>query len=214
METSKHSTGQNIGGQLTFLPADSHASPIQSQGNGKEPTMNATSGRKCLELLERFSRLSLWGKTLAVCLIGHGVWFSSKSKLNWKIKATRSNRLYFQLAAKTLGIRGKGFGLQPTLTATDSIGNCRESTQHTGNSLHSVTLIQHLQPTLTASEYKGSCKKRFQGSDELRGDKLSSNLRTHFNSLTHLNPSYAELYMGYPLGWTELNPSEIVSSHK
>lgn len=63
-------------------------------------------------------------------------------------------------------------------------------------------------PTLTASEWKGVSKKRFLGSPEYRADKLASYFRRSANDLTHLNPDYAEVYMGFPMGWTELDHSE------
>jgi hypothetical protein len=47
-------------------------------------------------------------------------WYSTKCKLTWKLKGTKYNRLYFQLAPSTLPTEGIGFGLLPTVVAYDS----------------------------------------------------------------------------------------------
>lgn len=65
-----------------------------------------------------------------------------------------------------------------------------------------------LWPTLTASEWKGVPKNRFYGSPTYRSDKLASRFRKQKDDMTHLNPDYAELFMGFQAGWTELKPSE------
>lgn len=61
-----------------------------------------------------------------------------------------------------------------------------------------------LLPTLTASEWKGVPKNRFYGSKTYRSDKLASRFRKHENDSPLLNPDYAELFMGYPKGHTDL----------
>ena len=62
-----------------------------------------------------------------------------------------------------------------------------------------------LWPTLTASEWKGVSRDRFYGSSTYRSDKLASRFRKQKEDLTHLNPDYAEAFMGFPTGWTVLN---------
>lgn len=48
-----------------------------------------------------------------------------------------------------------------------------------------------------------------------RGLDLNSTLRVVFPESTGIiNPSWGECYMGYPIGWTELLPSEPPSSRK
>jgi hypothetical protein len=61
-----------------------------------------------------------------------------------------------------------------------------------------------LWPTLTASEYKGVPRNRYLGSKTYRGDKLASYFRRCESDPCYLNPSYAEVYMGYPAGHTDL----------
>lgn len=63
-----------------------------------------------------------------------------------------------------------------------------------------------LLPTPTASDYKGGCLRK-------NTKKQMSNLKEHIytfsDSQTHsiyLNPDFLENLMGFPIGWTELNP--------
>jgi hypothetical protein len=61
-------------------------------------------------------------------------------------------------------------------------------------------------PTLGFNEFKGSSAKRFSGSAHFRGAKMSEGLRTCCDDPIYLNPSFAELVMMWPMGWTDLNP--------
>jgi hypothetical protein len=63
-------------------------------------------------------------------------------------------------------------------------------------------------PTICTNEYKGSGKKRFRNSEDYHGAKTSEGLRTCEEDPIYLNPSFAEMMMGYPLGWTDLEASE------
>jgi hypothetical protein len=75
-------------------------------------------------------------------------------------------------------------------------------------------LVGHLTlPTPTASEHYGSGRKRFVGSPHYRGAKTSEALRTCFSDPIYLNPSFAEMMMGFPIGWTDLRPWVIPFAH-
>jgi hypothetical protein len=63
-----------------------------------------------------------------------------------------------------------------------------------------------LWPTLVASEWRGVAKDRFWGSPTYRSDKLASRFRKTKDDMTHLNPDYAEAFIGFPMGWTVLDP--------
>ena len=67
-------------------------------------------------------------------------------------------------------------------------------------------------PTTGASEGKGSSKKRFRNSPHFRGAKTSEALRTCETDPIYLNPSFAELIMMWPVGWTDLKPLETDKS--
>lgn len=64
-------------------------------------------------------------------------------------------------------------------------------------------------PTIGANEYKGAGKKRYRGSKDFRGAKMSEGLRTSENDPIYTHPNFAEVVMGYPLGWSELTPWAI-----
>lgn len=74
----------------------------------------ATSGRKCLDSFGKFAHVGSWAKTFMGLLIGQGDWYSKRSVLIWKLKATKFNRLYFQLLPLTRHTGEIEFGLSPT----------------------------------------------------------------------------------------------------
>lgn len=120
METSKKQISLFTEDKSTSLPVDSPANLIQQQGKDLEKRMTDISGRKCLEQFERFSHVGLWAKTFGGLLIGMEGWYSTRCRLTWKMKGTKSNRLYFQLAVSTLPTEEIESGLLPTITRTDA----------------------------------------------------------------------------------------------
>lgn len=105
---------------VTFSQVDFRVNPTQQQGSDWEQQMTATSGRKCLEQFEKFNQPGLWAKMFVGLLIGMEGWYSTKCRLTWKLKATKSHRFYFQLVPSTLPTEGTGFGLLPTPVVMDS----------------------------------------------------------------------------------------------
>lgn len=69
-------------------------------------------------------------------------------------------------------------------------------------------------PTLGKNEPKGSSRKRYRDSADFRGAKMSEALRISESDPIYLHPSFAEAAMGFPIGWTELEPQETPSSRK
>ena len=107
---------------ISSLPVGSrdHANHTQLQEKGLGNKMNAISGRKCLESFGRLNRNGSWARTFSALLVGTGNWYSRRCKLTWKVKGTRYNRLYFQLAVSTLPTEDTGSGsLLKTPTAFD-----------------------------------------------------------------------------------------------
>lgn len=88
--------------------------PFSVAGNRKAREMTAISGRRCLELFGRFVPAGSWAKTFSELLIGRRDWFSSRCVLTWKMRATKSNRLYFQLVVSMPHTKGIEYGLLPT----------------------------------------------------------------------------------------------------
>jgi hypothetical protein len=105
--------------QLTFLRADSLVNHTHPQESDSVKRIRDTSGQRCLEQFERFSRPGLWAKMFAGLLIGTEGWYSTRCKLIWKLKATKSHRFYFQLVPSTLPTEGIEFGLLPTPLASN-----------------------------------------------------------------------------------------------
>ncbi len=61
-------------------------------------------------------------------------------------------------------------------------------------------------PTTGANEGKGSSKNRYLNSPDFHGAKMSEGLRTCETDPIYLNPSFAELTMMWPSGWSDLKP--------
>lgn len=61
-------------------------------------------------------------------------------------------------------------------------------------------------PTICKSEFRGAGRKRYVGSKDFRGAKMSEALRTCLADPIYLHPCFAELAMGFPITWTELAP--------
>jgi hypothetical protein len=98
-----------------------HANRTAQPESGSERKTSDTCGPKCLESFERFNHVGSWAKTFSALLIGTGDWFSTRCKLTWKLKGTKSNRLYFQLQASTLPTKETGFGLLLTPTTRKEV---------------------------------------------------------------------------------------------
>ena len=167
--------------------------------------MTATSGRKCLELFGNYARAGLWAKTFSALLIGTGGWYSTKCRLTWKLKGTKYNRMYFQLAPSTLRTGATEFGLLPTVTAMDSTGATAnmKSTQVKEGSMHSVTLSRAMAagmlPTPMSQDGQNSTAPASQaGRDTLPGMVAAT------GTTSQLNPRFVLEMMGFPPDWTEL----------
>ena len=93
----------------------SHASHSVTQDEEKVRQMTAISGRTCFELYKTSSQT---GSSLKMCvglLLGTTAWYSSRCALTWKAKATKSNRLLFQLSPSMLRTAETESGLLPTV---------------------------------------------------------------------------------------------------
>ena len=80
----------------------------------KEPKMTAICGPKCSELFGLFDPVGSWARTFTGLLVGRTGWYSNRCALTWKRKATKSSRMYFQLAVSALHTKDTGHGLLPT----------------------------------------------------------------------------------------------------
>nr|WP_261386051.1 hypothetical protein [Parabacteroides distasonis] len=179
METLTKSKQQNTGDMLTLWPEDFLANRSVMPGCNKGRKIHAFYGRKCIELYENVDRPGLLLKMFSDLLVTQTDWSSNKCVLIWKVKATKYNRLLFQLRVKTLFKKGSEFGLLPALTASEAqrIKLRRES------------ILKH--------------------SDKRKSNYLTAHIsRAGFNP-SDITPKWMEWFMGYPIGWTELTPSEM-----
>ena len=146
---------------------------------------------------------------LARMLLESSIWHSTQRYLTWRAAVTPQGRLLYQLVPSEPSTGETEFSLLPTLTAADRYTGNFKTTQAKPGCRHSLRIAQALNwnmwPTLTASEWKGVSRSRFYGSTTYRADKLASRFREQKEDLTHINPDYAEAYMGFLMGWTELS---------
>ena len=136
--TSQKQTSLFTEEQLKSSPGGFPASRTQQQGSDLEKKMNATCGRKCLEQYEKFNHVGSWAKTFSALLIGMEGWYSRRCKLTWKLKGTKSNRMYFQLRPLALPTEEIGFGLWPTPRASMSDKGMVLERVKTGNHRHNL----------------------------------------------------------------------------
>ena len=156
METSQKQTSLFTEEKLTSSQGDFLANRTAQQENDSARKMLDTSGRKCLEQYGRLRQHTSWGKTFMGLLIGMGGWSLTRCNLTWKLKGTKSNRLYFQLAVSEHPTKGTESGLLPTVTAMSDAEAKMKSTQQKTGSKHSVGLgsamVMGLLPTPMACE--------------------------------------------------------------
>jgi hypothetical protein len=105
--------------ELTYSPAGFPASLSAPLDSERERMMTATSGRRCLERFEKLRQPTSWAKTLTAFLLGRTDWYSRPCALTWKMKVTRSQRIAFQLVARTHRTKGIDGGLLATPNTMD-----------------------------------------------------------------------------------------------
>src|SRR5678815_2793207 len=86
------------------------------------------SGYTALRRFEMFNRTTVFSKTFPALLIGQKGWYSKKCNLIWKLRATKCNRLYFQLQASVPRTEEIGCGLLPT-AQTQGLKVCNQKGQ-------------------------------------------------------------------------------------
>jgi len=109
------------------------------------------------------------------------------------------------LALATSGIES---GSLPTLTLCGNY-NRKGASKTSGDGI--ITALNRMLPTLTARDYKSdSCGPEYrQARDAMT---MGKTLPWTLGGL--LNPRWCEGFMGYPIGWTELDALETPSSRK
>lgn len=199
--------------KLTSLPEDSLVNHTHRQGNKREKQITATSGRRCLEQLDKFSQVGSLAKTFLAFLIGKGEWYSTKSKLIWKVQGlSYCHLVYCRLVAKTLRTAGKDFGLWPTVILLptpksteidETLEQWEKRRQNPKAKMMgpSLTVVAKMLPTPMKDDYKGR-----QKTENWVGNDLCSVLQPINNNgkISQLNPRFVAEMMGYPPNWLEL----------
>ena len=99
-----------------------------------------------------------------------------------------------------------GLSLPTPRSCSAMAAQITENTANAKNPNLETVLARLFLPTIGANEGKGASKNRYLGSPDFRGAKMCEGLRTCETDPIYLNPSFAELTMMWPLGWTDLKP--------
>ena len=203
MTTSPRSREQSSD-QLTLPLPGFHASHTVLPGSNEAIAMTVHSGRSWLGLLPQPDQPTSWLRTL----LTSERWCSTISTMTWKPRVTPSGRQLFRLALSMRRIDETGCGLWPTLTVH---GNNQAPKEGTDRGIGLTTFLR----TLVASESKASANESIDAIKARGGTiMLSHQLRELFPTLTAqdgknnggpLHPEFAEWFMGFPVGWTDLD---------
>lgn len=200
--------------QLSLFAGDSLVSHSVSPGSNSAQKMTAHSGRKCCESYAKW----LPDGSLARMFLESSRWNSTKCYLTWKGKATPAGRLYFQLVPSMPTIAETESGLWPTPNA--GLGERGSSVNMAikamkGEKRPSGATIQKdlgsmvkLYPTPTAHISKEGA---FPSEYNRNTPTLTSVATQEDNKPPQsgsLNPTWVEWLMGFPIGHTDLKPSE------
>ena len=173
--------------QLTLFPADSPASPFPWLESKRERKTIVTSGRRCSELSESCARAALSVRTyLESSRLPPGRW----SRI-WSVKAITSSCLILKLRVSELGTGGQdaflwGSTIYPTMKSSDSKGTGPMGSRSAEHDLQRKNLKGCVL-------YATPC----------RGDVTGTDVNGQ------LNPEWAEWLMGFPAGWSALEPSAM-----
>ena len=231
--------------QLPLFQEDSLANPSPLREREREQTMIATSGMRCYELFRVVNPPGLLAKMLKGLLTSKTAWYSDRCKMIWKERASKSNVLLFQLVASVRGINETESGLLDAMYPTPRALEIDEKIEtwrarmkkivQKGGKLPSVNLSMTVKmyPTPTA----GNCMDVFQPPEYVEqnttgwtvtrkgtGTKFGAKLNDVVHKMTpqpggRLNPNFVEFLMGYPMNYTQIEPteskhSETQSCHK
>lgn len=200
MTTSKRLGGGHSMEQLTLFAEGTPASLLAPLDFAAVQKMKGTSGQRCLELYATAGHDGSLPKMLLDTLAS----VSTKLPHRWKLKASPSGRLLFQLAPSARRTGATGYGFLPTPKAS----RANRSGEGFGQ-----TLTEALLPTPAASDSKGASRDRYNGSPKSHGN-LREVLRSGPTDGIYPNPDFVAWMMGYPIAWLGLKRSATPSSRK
>lgn len=194
--------------------------------------MTALSGLRCFESWEKFSQLGSLAKTL----LASSIWHSPSVYLTWRASVTRSKCLIFRLVESEPPTDAIASGLLPTPTAQEygsgQNGQRGDGTtfKQAGKPSLSTMARRNLIPTPTTGDSEASGSRNTASSNAHAGISLKDWARqdggkgrliptpdancwkggkpdqrkSQLNG--RLNPRFVEQMMGFPTGWTDLEP--------
>jgi len=187
---------------LTWCQEDSHAKTSAQQDEELGSTAKGpASGVKWRELFKRFDHASSSWRTHR-CLFDEALPESSVILPRWGMM--RNGALLERL---TVGLPTNGIesGLWPTPTAQDANGRTHHN-QTNGTKTLSLLGQVRIWPTPTSCMSKGSSPAALTRKD---GKDRSNDRLDHAVMKAHggqLSPIWTEWLMGWPIGWTDLEP--------
>lgn len=196
--------------QLTLFAGASpvRTYPLRGRAQGW-PANDPDYGQKSAALLTTLDRNTLLWKTSQHCLVEGLETFSQ----TWPRSGMTRNGTAYQLPPLVPLTGAIACGLLPTPRKNDAQKRGNFDANNLRNGFPAAVKRLFL-PTISKNEPKGAGRDRFRGSPHFRGAKMSEGLRTCEDDPIYLNPCFAELVMGFPIGWTELAPLETPSSRK
>lgn len=183
----------------------SRAKTFQAQEKAKESTANEVDcGERWQESLAKYDPDSRSWKTRQYSLLG-GLIAYSETFPKWGIM--RNGELYpAETQAVFIYESGYGLSLPTPRSCTAMSARVTANTAKAKNPSLETVLAQLYLPTIVKSEHKGTSKSRYIGSPDFRGAMMSEGLRTCEQDPIYLSPSFGELVMMWPVGWTDLQP--------
>ena len=212
--TSEPSTQMDLE-ELTSSAAGSHASRGPLPGSSEAQRMTVTSGRSWLPLLQTYGLDGSLAKMCEALLTSR--WASNAAFLTWKASDTAPSHLLFQLAPSAPRTDETGLGLWPTPTGQDNIQVRGES--KTVGTKRGTTLggAVRMWPTPAAHEARLGYQDRTRGKKGTQKSlttEVIDDMGGRQATTGQLNPTWVEWLMGFPIGHTDLKPSEMPSSRK
>lgn len=194
--------------ESTYSQQEFPVSLRPAPGSAEGRQMTAGCGRRLCGLLVRLGQRSPCLRTLLESLLSTQEWCSSRCALKWRHSVTPCNRLLFRLAPSTPHTGGTAFGFLPTLRRMEEGTYQLDRGDKTKPRLTLAGLARlGLLPTLLRRD-GGSLLHCRRGANSQGGEPLTVVVGQT------LSPEFCEWFMGYPIDWTELEPSATPSSRR
>lgn len=193
--------------QLTLFAEDSLANLTVWPGSAEAQRMTVTSGLNFYALLRNSDPLGFLRKTFLASY--HCI--STRCWLTWKVRDTPAGRSIFQLAPSTLRTSESESLLWPTPTAGHgATGKLRKGENVVKSGGHKSRLEDAVVMWPTPRADSAMAATITEDADPNRYPNLETVLKKRNPSVVggHLNPTWVEWLMGFPIGWTDLEPSE------